>query len=185
MSSTNEKTHWKKLTNPNYLGEYALPTDGSDLLATIDYVAKETVTGIGGKSEPEVVAHFREEVNGIKPMILNKTNLLTLQKVCKSKYIEDWNGCAILIYYDPSVKFGRDTVGGLRIRNYAPEINEPSLICAVCGHKIGESFGKSPKAIAEYTRRKYGRELCSDCATKAKKELESRKAPDPFADMED
>ncbi|MDE5945916.1 MAG: hypothetical protein K2G63_01215 [Oscillospiraceae bacterium] len=177
----NNKTHWKKLTNPNYLGNYALPVDGGDLIAVIDYVCEEKVTGIGGKTENEIVAHFK---GGIKPMILNKTNMKTIQKVCKSPYIEDWRGCAIQIYYDSTVRFGRETVGGLRIRDFVPQV-ELSLICAECGVKITESFGKKPKSIAEYTRRKYGKELCADCAGKARTELEKRKAPDPFANKED
>ena len=70
-----EKTHWKKMTNPNYLGDYSLP-QGGDLVATIDFVKQEKVTGVGGKSEVEVVAHFK---NGVLPMILNKTNMKTIQ----------------------------------------------------------------------------------------------------------
>ena len=178
----NEKTHWKKLMNPNYLGDYALPTDGSDLIAVIDFVRQETVTGIGGKKENEMVAHFK---GGIKPMILNKTNAKTIQSICKSPFVENWKGCAIQIYYDATVKFGRDTVGGLRIRPFVPEIQKFTLICTECGKKITEASGKSPNQIAEYTHRKYGKELCAECAAKVRAELEKHKAPDPFADKED
>ena len=88
-----EKTHWKKMTNPNYLGDYSIP-EGRDLIATIDYVAQEQVTGVGGKKEVEIVAHLKNE----KPFILNKTNMKTIQKIYKTPYIEDWKGRAIQRY---------------------------------------------------------------------------------------
>lgn len=34
------KTHWKKLTNPNYLGAYSID-DGKDIVLTIKNVANE------------------------------------------------------------------------------------------------------------------------------------------------
>ena len=43
-------THWKKLTNPDYLGAYSLE-DGKDIVLTIERVQVETVTGPEGKKE--------------------------------------------------------------------------------------------------------------------------------------
>jgi hypothetical protein len=43
-------THWKKLTNPNYLGTYALEP-GQTLVLTIDCVKEELVTGQGGRKD--------------------------------------------------------------------------------------------------------------------------------------
>ena len=40
------KTHWKKLSNPDYLGAYALDP-GKDLIVTIQSVGEERVTGSG------------------------------------------------------------------------------------------------------------------------------------------
>ena len=37
---SDNKTHWKLLTNPNYLGGYSIP-EGSDIIVTIDYVRRE------------------------------------------------------------------------------------------------------------------------------------------------
>ena len=53
------KTHWKKLTNPDYLGAYAL-TPGQDLIATIKTVKREIVTGPEGKKEECSVCYFAE-----------------------------------------------------------------------------------------------------------------------------
>lgn len=171
-----EKTHWKKMTNPNYMGDYSIP-DGQDLIATIDYVAQEKVVGVGGKSEVEVVAHFSD---GNKPLILNKTNMKTIQKIYKTPYIEDWKGRMIQIYYDPSIKFGRETVGGLRIRPFIPEQKQAKLICSDCGNAITPAHGKDALWVSKYTHQTYGKELCAECAAKLKKKLEAEKAPNPF-----
>ena len=171
---TQEKTHWKKLTNPNYMGDYSLPTDGSDLIAVIDYVQREEVTGTGGKKEFETVAHFSD---GNKPMILNKTNMKTIATIYKTPFIEEWKGRAIQIYYDPTVKFGRDVVGGLRIRNYIPKQQGNSLICSNCGGEIKAAFKHSAGWVSKYTYQQYGKELCADCAKAEKERLDAQSAP--------
>ena len=71
-------THWKKLTNPDYLGAYALE-NGQDIILTIGYVREEKVTGTDGKKDDCVVCHFSE--HGVKPMILNSTNMKTISKI--------------------------------------------------------------------------------------------------------
>ena len=165
------KTHWKSTTNPNYLGAYSLP-DGKDIVVVIDYVKKETVVGVNGKKEEETVAHLK---NGVKPFILNKTNMKTITKVCGSPYIEDWTGIAIQIYFDPTVKFGKETLGGLRVRPFKPETpakNEKpktneNIVCADCGNVIKEAYGKTADWVSKYTFQQYGRCLCDACATKA------------------
>ena len=170
-----EKTHWKKMTNPNYLGDYSIP-EGRDLIATIDYVAQEQVTGVGGKKEVEIVAHLKNE----KPFILNKTNMKTIQKIYKTPYIEDWKGRAIQIYYDPSIKFGRETVGGLRIRPFVPEQQATTLVWCDCHKPITAAFGKDAIWVSRYTHQQYGKELCAECAQKLKEKQDAQKAPDPF-----
>lgn len=165
------------MTNPNYMGDYSIP-EGRDLIATIDYVQKEKVTGVGGKTEEEVVAHFSD---GNKPLILNKTNMKTIQKIYKTPYIEDWKGRKIQIYYDPTVKFGRDTVGGLRIRPVIPAQQNVSLICADCGQAITAAFGKDAEWVSKYTHQNYGKELCAACAQRLKEKQDADKAPDPFS----
>ncbi len=169
-----EKTHWKSLTNPNYLGGYSIP-EGKDIVVTIDYVRREEVVGAQGKKEFEVVAHLKD---GVLPFILNKTNMKTIQKLYGSPYIEDWGGRAIQIYFDSTVKFGRETVGGLRIRPLVPKQEKISLTCADCGGSI-EGFDKfSAEQMAQMSYGRYGKSLCTTCAQKEKAKLEAGKAPD-------
>ncbi len=154
-------THWKKLTNPDYLGAYALEP-GQDLIVTIKSVANEVVTGTDGKKETCSVMRFAENV---KPMVLNATNSKTITKLLKTPYIEKWAGRKIQIYVESGVKAFGDVVDALRIRPFLPV--EKELVCADCGGKI-EGFGKSSaEVVAKHTLSKYGRMLCSSCAGKA------------------
>jgi hypothetical protein len=56
----------------------------------------------------------------LKPMILNATNSKTVAKLTGSPFIEDWAGARITVYVEHGIKFGRDTVDGLRVMA-APE----------------------------------------------------------------
>ncbi len=159
-----EKTHWKKLTNPNYIGAYALQP-GQEPVVTIKTVAREMVTGPDGKKEECVVAHFEER--GVKPMILNATNMKTITKLYKTPYIEEWSGKRIQIYADKVKAFG-EIVEALRIRPTVPKSNEPKkagpIHCEECGSEI-KGFGKMDAGkMAVYTADKYGKQLCADCA---------------------
>lgn len=157
-------THWKKLTNPDYLGAYAL-NPGEDLVVTIKSVANETVTGTDGKKETCSVMRFHENV---KPMVLNATNSKTITKLLKTPYIEYWAGRKIQIYVETGVKAFGEVVDALRIRPFLPV--EKELICADCGKTI-EGFGKSSaEVVARHTLRNYGKMLCSECASKAAEE---------------
>lgn len=164
-------THFKKLTNSDYLGVYALD-NGNDLIATIASIGVETITGANGKKEDCTVMHFRE---AIKPMITNITNLKTMAKLFKTPYVEKWVGRQIQIYADYNVRFGGETVEGLRIR---PTLPAPtSTKCADCNENIQPVGKASAQQVAEHTQRIYGKPLCEKCATAAK---EAKTAIDPL-----
>lgn len=170
------KTNWKKLTNPNYLGAYSF-NEGEEKILTIKFVSDELVKGEDGKEEHCIVAHFIEPE---KPMILNKTNCKTISKVYKTPYIEDWANRKIQIYVDQVKAFG-DVVEALRIKKFIPKVATPKteteLFCADCGQAI-KAYGKmNPAQIAKMTYEKYGKQLCTDCAAKEKaRQLEADKA---------
>lgn len=109
------KTHWKKLTNPDYLGVYALE-DGKDMIVTIKNVEQRMIKDPTGKTEECVVAHFEGDV---KPMILNKTNLKAIEKALKTPFIEEWSGHNIQLYQELVSAFGT-TTWGLRVRDFEP-----------------------------------------------------------------
>jgi hypothetical protein len=155
------ETHWKKLINPDYLGAYSLEA-GNDMILTISAVKREMITGTGGKKEECPVCHWKENQ---KPMILNVTNMKTIAKMY-GPYIENWAGKRVQIYAS-TTKFGGDTVECLRIRKDPPE--DVKIACEECGQMIAPAFSMSATQLAAYTKKKYGKNLCAECA-KAKKE---------------
>jgi len=104
-----EKTHWKKLQNPDFIGAYWLP-EGQDVTVTIDHVVREMITGSGGKKEECTVAHLQ----GVKPFILNVTNSKSIAKLY-GPYIEDWAGKQITLFAS-TAKLAGDVVECLRVR---------------------------------------------------------------------
>jgi hypothetical protein len=162
------KTPWKKLINPDYLGAYSLD-DGNgkytDIVATVQRVTVEEVTGPDGKKENCPVAHFTDRT--VKPMILNVTNMKALEKLTGSKYIEDWAGAKIQIGVDRVKAFG-DVVDALRIRPRKPRETVEVIKCSDCPKNITPANGMTVDQLATYTNQRYGRPLCAECAIKAK-----------------
>lgn len=156
------KCHWKRMINLEYLGAYALD-EGEDKTLTIDHVAREKVTGNNGRSEECLVCHWRENE---RPMILNRTNCKTITKVVGSPYIEDWQGKSVILYADVT-RLAGESVECLRIRNYAPRATDKVLKCAECGKDISGKGSMSASEVAAYTKRTFGKQLCSECAKKA------------------
>ena len=154
-------THWKKLTNPDYLGAWSLE-DGADIILTIERVGVETVTGAEGKREDCLVCRWEER--DAKPMILNATNAKMIARLLKTPYIEQWPGHALQIGVERVKAFG-EIVDALRVRPVLPEAAAP-IPCERCGGVIRPAHGMKPDELAEYTRRKYGAALCAACATK-------------------
>lgn len=64
----------------------------------------------------------------LKPMILNATNSKTMKNLTGSAWIEDWGGIAITVFVDQNVRFGRETVEGLRISTEKPMQKKPELL---------------------------------------------------------
>lgn len=168
------QTHWKKLHNPDYLGAYALDP-GEDLIATIQVVKNEMVTGPDGKKEECTVIHFAE--HEIKPMIVNATNAKTIAKLFKTPYIEEWQNKKIQLY-SASIKAFGETVDALRVRTFLPKANINEVPnCFDCKKEIESVGNMNSQQMAEYTQKKYGRPLCVGCATKLKQE-QSKKEED-------
>ena len=80
----------------------------------------------------------------LKPMILNAGNSKTMRDITGSSYIDDWGNTTVTVYVDPAVRFGRDTVEGLRIREHATA--KPETIALLKGY--AESGNLSPEQSA-------------------------------------
>lgn len=112
------QTHWKQLTNPDYLGAYSL-LPGQELTVEIVRVERKQVTGADGKKEECTVAILKDQ----KPMILNSTNCKTLSKIYGTPYIEEWAGKSVIIHSEKVKAFG-DVVDALRIKPTKPILPE-------------------------------------------------------------
>ena len=121
----NNKTHWKKVFNSDYLGACDLE-DNKDLKATIKSVTVKTVKSPQGKDEERNVASFTD--SKIKPMILNVTNCKVVKKFAKSPFIQDWVNIPISIYVKGDIKAFGDITEGLRIREVQPKLGKPELL---------------------------------------------------------
>jgi len=157
-----EKTHWKKAVAPSdYLGACDFQ-DGEEKVVTIKGVNQsETIVTNEGKSQHAAV-HFVEDV---KPLILNVTNSKAITKVSGSPYFEDWIGCKVQLYVDPSVRAFGEVVSAVRVRPRKPIIRQGEK-CADCSQAIQGASGKSAEYIAQYTKQKFGAALCFQCASK-------------------
>ncbi len=121
------KTHWRKFINDTYLNEsdFFHPETGEiiTIVGTISEIKTQKVTNPSGKSDELPILHFNE----CKPLVLSaKINFKNIESALKSSFIEDWNGKKIELFYDPSVKFGSQRVGGVRVKPRKPE--KPKLI---------------------------------------------------------
>ena len=154
----NDKTHWKKWNNPNYLGSYAFQPS-EEKTVTIKEVKREIVQNQNGKEEC-TVAYFVEDV---KPLILNTTNCKTISKVWGTPYVEDWAGRKITLKVKRISAFG-EMVDAVRVASERPA--EEKFICEQCGRELWPAAGKTAEAIANATRQKFGKIMCIDCAKK-------------------
>jgi len=152
------KTHFKKLTNQNFLGSWSL--DGGVKTFTITDVKREMVKNAQGEEEV-VVIHLKDE----KPMIANMTNLKQIAALY-GPYIEDWKGKAISLHTEKVRAFGTVTDA---VRVMDKVVEESTIPCSECGTVLSPAFGMDADALAKYTKEKYGKVLCSECATKEAK----------------
>lgn len=161
-----EKTHWKKVvSDPNYIGEGDFQ-EGQEIIVTIKkVVAHDVVKTAEGKSD-KAVAYFEEPY---KPMILNVARSKSITKVAGSPYFEDWVGVKIQLYIEHGIKAFGDVVNAVRVRPFKPRVQ--TIYCEACKGEIKGFGNKTAAEIANHTMKKYGKKLCSECATKMASEV--------------
>jgi len=82
-------------------------------IATITGISQENV---GTDTAPEMKWALNFQEADIKPLVLNKINLQLGALACGSEETDDWTGQKIVLWADPTVSFGGNLVGGVRIR---------------------------------------------------------------------
>jgi len=114
------ETHYRKVFDSPYLSSVDVV---DPITLTIAKVAQEADKTKKSK-ETFNTAYFEERFirdgEKLKPMILNATNSKMVAAITGTPFIEGWVGVRITVYVERGIKFGRDTVDGLRIMP-APE----------------------------------------------------------------
>lgn len=111
-----EHTHWKKTIDSRYL-DVSFFDDGKDRIVKIKDVLMGDVTNANGTTQKPIM-HFE---GGIKPMVLNVTNMKTISKVLKSPYFDEWVGKKIQLYPDYAIPAFGTITEGIRVREFAPQ----------------------------------------------------------------
>lgn len=120
-----QKTHYRKAFDSPYLSSADIvePT-----ILTIARVALES-DKIKKTKDVFNTAYFEERElrpgEKLKPMILNATNSKTLKGITGSPFLEDWRGVKVTVFVDKNVRFGKESVEGLRIS--PARVIKPSL----------------------------------------------------------
>lgn len=122
---TDSKTHYRKAFDSPYLSS-------ADIVEPVVLtISRATLEGDKTKKTKDVfnTAYFEEREirpgEKLKPMILNATNSKMLKSITGSPFLEDWVGAKVTVYVDKNVRFGRESVEGLRL---APaRVVKPSL----------------------------------------------------------
>lgn len=145
------KTHFKKLRNPSYIGSYELMvgTNSVELNVTIERAVKEMVQN-GDKKEEAMVIYLK----GHKPMIVNSTNAKNISKALNSPYIEDWVGKDITLYVAKIRAFG-ENVDALRVKTVTSIKQLPVLEVGTPNFEAVKTALSSGKFTIEQVKSKY------------------------------
>ncbi len=138
-------THWKKNIDTRYIS-------GEDL--------KDSVKGLRPSMDVEVIsfadaetfdkqtqlklvksAIYLKEIGGdalYKPVILNKTNAVFMEKETGSPFMENWIGCKLTLYAMPDKRFGHVA----RFKKYWPPatVTDKEAIKKIQGAKTKEDL---------------------------------------------
>jgi len=110
-----DKTHYRKAFDSPYLSSADI-TEPTNI--TIARVTLETDRTKKTKDHFNTAYFTERELRPgekLKPMILNATNSKAMKAITGSAFIEDWVNVPVTVYVDPSVRFGKETVEGLRL----------------------------------------------------------------------
>lgn len=89
---------------------------GRDVTVTIAAVDREVLEGDKGDEEATILS-FKESP---KMLVVCKTNGLCLRGMFGPR-VQEWVGKRVTLYADESIRFGSETVGGVRLRG-SPDI---------------------------------------------------------------
>lgn len=108
-------THYRKVFDSPYLSSMDVVDPITLTIARVTQETDKTKKTKDTFNTAYFVEKFIRPGEKLKPMILNATNSKTMAKITGSPFIEDWSNTRITVYVERGIKFGRDTVDGLRV----------------------------------------------------------------------
>ena len=123
-----KKVDFRNAYKSDHLGSIDLEgmiEDGVELVFTINKVV-HSETKVAGKKGIFNVAYFKE---GIKPLVLNSGNAKIVRKLSGSKSVNpaDWGEIKVELTIDYNVRFGSETVSGIRVKEFSTLTSKPQL----------------------------------------------------------
>ena len=115
MDSQQDGTHYRKVFDSPYLSSMDVVEPITLIIARVTQEADKTKKTKDTFNTAYFAEKFIRPGEKLKPMILNATNSKMMAKITGSPFIEDWDNTRITVYVEKGIKFGRDTVDGLRI----------------------------------------------------------------------
>jgi len=109
------ETHYRKVFDSPYLSSMDVVDPITLTIAKVTQEADKTKKSKETFNTAYFEERFIRDGEKLKPMILNATNSKMLATMTGTPFIEDWGGTRITVYVERGIKFGRDTVDGLRI----------------------------------------------------------------------
>lgn len=122
-----EKTHYRKAFNSPYLSSADITGPTTLTIKNVQLLLDKTKKTKDSFNTAWFVEREIRQGEVLKPMILNATNSRALKELAGSPYIDDWNNVPVTVYVDQNVRFGRNTVEGLRISPEPPRIKKEQL----------------------------------------------------------
>jgi hypothetical protein len=125
-----DKTHYRKAFDSPYLS-------AADIVDPVVLTVRRVVLEKDKtkKTQDHFNTAYWEEAElrpgeKLKPMILNSTNSKAMAILSGSKWIDDWAGLSVTVFVDPNVRFGKETVEGLRISKATerPQGADPAMV---------------------------------------------------------
>lgn len=113
--SDGNKTHYRKAFDSPYLSAADIV---DPIMLTIRRVVLEKDRTKKTQDQFNTAYWQEREIRpgeALKPMILNATNSKFLAQLTGSKFIDDWAGTVVTVWVDGAVRFGKETVEGLRL----------------------------------------------------------------------
>ena len=111
---SNDALTWGDASQSQYLTKDDLSQHGQ--VVTIDHFEQHEIESRDGKNQRKLVM-FARELD--KPLVLNKTNAQAIKVITGTEMPADSIGQRIELYVDPTISFGGQIIGGIRVRHAA------------------------------------------------------------------